>query len=187
MAGQRIDIMDLRQLIQLKGKGLSNRKVAQALGLSRNTVNSYVRVFEGYELNYQQLEKLSEAELCGLFPQADYKDIGRYEQLAAYFPTFAAELRKTGCTLQTLWRSYLADHPGGYRYTQFVHHFNQWKGKTTASGILHHQAGQKLFMDFAGKTLSWVDRDTGEIRPAQVFVAMLPCSQYTYVQATASQ
>jgi len=187
MAGQRIDIMDLRQLIQLKHKGLSNRKVAEALDVSRNTVNSYVRAFDGHELSYEQLEEHSEAELCGLFPQADAKDRGRYEQLAVYFPTFAAELRKTGCTLQTLWRSYLAEHPDGYRYTQFVHHFNEWKGTTKASGILRHQAGQKLFMDFAGKTLSWVDRDTGGVRPAQVFVALLPCSQYTYVQATASQ
>jgi hypothetical protein len=78
--------------------------------------------------------------------------------------------------------------PDGYRYTQFVHHFNQWKGHTTkASGILRHQAGEKLFIDFAGKTLSWVDRETGEVHPAQVFVAILPCSQYTYVQAVASQ
>jgi len=187
MAGKRINIMDLRQLIQLKSKGLSNRKVAEALGRSRNTVNSYVQTFEAHELSYRQLEKLSEADLAGLFPQADAKDGGRYEQLAAYFPEFVGELRKTGCTLQVLWRRYLQDHPDGYRYTQFVHHFNQWKGKTTASGILSHRAGQKLFIDFTGKTLSWVDRDTGEVRPAQVFVAILPCSQYTYVQATASQ
>lgn len=187
MAGQRIDIMDLRQLIQLKRKGLSNRKVAQALGVSRNTVNSYVQVFTDLELSYEQLEGLSEGELAALFPQTDGKDGQRYEQLVGYFPAFSKELRKTGCTLQTLWRSYLEDHPDGYRYTQFVHYFNQWKGKTKASGILRHQAGQKLFIDFTGKTLSWVDRDTGQIQPAQVFVAILPCSQYTYVQATASQ
>lgn len=187
MAGQRIDIMELRGLIQLKRKGLSNRAVAQALGVSRNTVNSYVRAFEEHELNYEQLQELSEAELAGLFPQADSKDTGRYQQLAAYFPIFGKELRKTGCTLQILWNRYLADHPDGYRYTQFVHHFNHWKEQTKASGILRHKAGEKLFMDFAGKTLSWVDRETGEIHPAQVFVAILPCSQYTYVQAVASQ
>ena len=188
MAGQRIDIMDLRQLIQLKRKGLSNRKVAEALGVSRNTVNTYVQAFEKHELSYDQLEGLSDGELAGLFPQADAKDGQRYEQLAGYFPMFSKELRKTGCTLQVLWRRYLADHSDGYRYTQFVHYYNLWADKKTkASGILHHKAGEKLFMDFTGKTLSWVDRDTGEIHPAQVFVAILPASQYTYVQATASQ
>ena len=188
MAGQRIDIMDLRQLIQLKRKGFSNRKVAEALGVSRNTVNSYVHAFTDHELSYEQLDVLSEGELAGLFPQADAKDGQRYEQLAGYFPTFSKELRKTGCTLQALWRRYLTDHPDGYRYTQFVHYYNRWADKKTkASGILHHKAGEKLFMDFAGKPLSWVDRNTGEVHPAQVFVAILPASQYTYVQATASQ
>jgi transcriptional regulator with XRE-family HTH domain len=108
MAGQRIDIMDLRQLIQLKRKGLSNRKVAEALGVSRNTMNTYVQAFTDHELSYEQLEGLSDGELAGLFPQADAKDAQRYEQLAGYFPTFSNELLKTGCTLQTLWRSY---HP----------------------------------------------------------------------------
>lgn len=181
MAGQRINIMDLRQLIQLKHKGLSNRKVAEALGVSRNTVNTYVHAFTDHGLNYKQLEGLSEGELAGLFPQTDSKNCQRYEQLAGYFPTFGKELRKTGCTLQVLWRSYLEDHPDGYRYTQFVHYFNQWADKKAkASGILHHTAGQKLFLDFAGKTLSWVERDTGVLHPAQVFVGILPASQYTF-------
>ena len=83
MAGQRIDIMDLRLLIQLKRKGLSNRKVAQALGVSRNTVNTYVQAFTGHELSYEQMEGLSEGELAGLFPQTDSKDGQRYEQLLA--------------------------------------------------------------------------------------------------------
>lgn len=179
--------MDLRQLIQLKRKGLSNRKVAEALGVSRNTVNTYVQAFTKHNRSYEELEGLCEAELGGLFPQADAKDGPRYEQLAGYFPTYGKELRKTGCTLYTLWEAYIEDHPDGYRYTQFVHYFNRWKDKTKASGILHHKAGEKLFIDFAGKTLSWVDRDTGEVHPAQVFVAILPASQYTYVQATASQ
>ena len=56
MAGQRIDIMDLRQLIQLKRKGMTNRKVAKALGVSRNTVNAYTQVFKDQKLSYQQLE-----------------------------------------------------------------------------------------------------------------------------------
>lgn len=187
MAGQRINIMDLKQLIQLKARGCSNRHIARQLGVSRNTVNAYVQAFAGHSLGYSELEGLSEPKLAELFPQADYKDRSRYEQLAAYFPECTTELRKTGCTLQVLWQRYLEHHPDGYRYTQFVHHFNQWKDRTKASGILRHKAGEKLFIDFTGKTLSWVDRDTGQINPAQVFVAILPCSQYTYVQATASQ
>ena len=187
MAGQRIDIMELRQLIQLKRKGLSNRKVAKALGMSRNTVNAYVQIFTERGLDFAELEKLSEAKLAELFPSPDSRDQDRYQELAGYFPGFANELQKTGCTLQALWKSYLDEHPGGYRYTQFVHYFNQWSHKNKASGILRHKAGEKLFIDFAGKTLEYVDRQTGQIHPAQVFVAILPASQYTYVQAVDTQ
>jgi len=187
MAGQRIDIMDLRQLIQLKRKGMSNRQVAQSLGVSRNTVNSYVQVFARHAFSYPQLEALSDGQLADLFPEDDHKDKERYAQLVHYFPTFQKELQKTGATLQAVWNSYLNAHPDGYRYTQFVHYFNRWMTKTKASGILLHRAGEKLFMDFAGKTLEYVDRHTGERHKAQVFVAILAASQYTYVQACQTQ
>src|SRR5690625_981201 len=187
MAGQRIDIMDLRQLIQLKSKGMSNRKVAEALGVSRNTVNDYVNTFSEHKLSYQQLGDYTDAEFAELFPSHDYKDTERYEQLIGYFPHYANELQKTGCTLQTLWKEYLEVHPAGYRYTQFVNYFRQWSGKTRVSGILNHKAGEKLFIDCAGKTFPVADRQTGEVRQAQIFVAILPASQYTYVQAVHTQ
>ena len=72
------------------------------MGVSRNTVNTYVYAFIDHELSCEQLESLSDGELAGLFPQADAIDAQRYEQLAGYFPTFSNELRKTECTLQTL-------------------------------------------------------------------------------------
>jgi transposase len=187
MAGQRLDIMDIRQLIKLKEKGMSNRKVALALGISRNTVNTYVNTFSDLELNFQQLEKLTETELVAIFPQADYKDPVRYEKLSALFPYIEEELSKPGATLQNLWKDYHENNPLAYAYTQFVHYYQLWAKPIKASGILDHKAGEKLYVDFAGKHLSYVDRDTGELIKAEVFVAILPCSQYTYVQAVKSQ
>ena len=187
MAGQRIDIMELRQLIQLKSKGMSNRKVARELGISRNTVNAYVQTFKDHQLDFPQLRKLSEFELADLFPQVDYKDADRYEQLATLFPEFEKQLTRPGCTLQTLWNEYLQKHPEGYRYTQFVQYYRAWSRKIRPSGILQHQAGKKLFIDFAGKKFSYVDRETGQIVPVEVFVAILPSSQYTYARAVHTQ
>jgi len=187
MAGKRIDIMDLRQLIQLKQKGFSNRNAAKALNVSRNTVNAYVNVFQEHQYGYDELIQLSEKDLLELFPTADYKDNPRYEELAGYFSYFEDELTKPGCTLQTLWDWYLDKHPDGYRYTQFVIYYNRWRGKVKPGGILDHKAGEKLFVDFTGKTLSYTDRETGEIHKAEVFVGLLPCSQFTYVQAVESQ
>ena len=46
-----------------------------------------------------------------------------------------------------------------------------------------HKAGEKLFVDYAGQTVAVVDPETGEIREAQVFVATLGASNYTYAEA----
>lgn len=188
MAGKRIDIMDQKQLLQLKRRGWSNRNVARQLGLSRNTVNSYVRAFTESGKSFEELAGLSDAQLSQLLPNTDEKENDRYEQLASYFRTIEQELTQTGATLKSLWQWYIQKHPDGYSYTQFAHHYRQWhKQVVEASGILNHKAGQQLLVDFAGKTLPYVDRQTGEIHQAQVFVALLPASQYTYVQAVASQ
>ena len=50
-----------------------------------------------------------------------------------------------------------------------------------------HHAGEKLFVDYCGPTVSVVNPDTGECRTAQVFVAVMGCSNYTYAEATWSQ
>jgi len=84
MAGQRIDIMDLRQLKKLKIKGWSSRKVAMHLGVSRNTVNTYIKVFEQHGEDLGDLLRLSDAELKDFFPQVDYNtDAERYTYVSA--------------------------------------------------------------------------------------------------------
>ena len=99
MAGKRIDIMDLKQLITLKKQGVSNRKAAQILQLSRNTVNDYTRLLEGLNYSYEGLLALEDRvlkELCA--PQSEVSQ-ERYEELASYFDYFLTELKKPGCTL----------------------------------------------------------------------------------------
>lgn len=56
-----------------------------------------------------------------------------------------------------------------------------------ASGKLNHKAGEKIFIDYTGKKLCIVDRQTGEEKPVEAFIGILPCSQYTYMEASGSQ
>lgn len=188
MAANRIDFMDLKQLIQLKLKGKSNRKVGQLLHISRNTVNTYVQVLSATGCSWQQLLEKEEADLYALFttPAGSEKKTP-YEQLASQFAFFQKELSKPGCTLQALWQGYLSKYPDGYKYTQFVHHFRAWQQNRQVSGKLAHKAGEKVFVDFTGKKLAIVNRATGEIESVEVFVAILPASQYTFVTAVRSQ
>jgi len=187
MAGQRIDIMELRTLIVLKNKGLSNRKVASMLKINRKTVDSYISRFKAFELSWEELLQLEEADLRDLFTQDGQTEKDRYEALSAEFSRIQAKMTTPGATLQELWREYLLRHPGGYRYTQFTWHYRRWKGASVHSGKLTHRAAEKLFVDFCGKKLHYIDRETGERIDVEVFVAVLPCSQHTFVMAVPSQ
>src|SRR5690606_14066119 len=187
MAGQRITMMELNTLIRLKRDGWSNRKIASSLHLDRKTVDSYVRRFKEHDLDYEYLSKLGEAELQDLFTQESQVEKERYEILSGYFEYLGKELKKPGSTLQYLHAEYILKHPDGYKLTQFMFHFRKWRSRTDTSGKLVHKAGEKLFIDFCGKKMGYVDRNTGEVMPVEVFVGILPCSQYTFVKAVPSQ
>lgn len=187
MPAKRIDIMDLRQLILLKQKGKSNRQAAELLHISRNTVNDYVQYLSSLGHSWQELLAMDDVNLEGLFPSKTTHDQGLYEQLITYFPSYQKELTKPGCTLLNLWQKYLDKHPEGYKYTQFVHYFRQWQDRKKVSSKLEHKAGEKVFVDFTGKKLHYIDRHTGEVIEVEVFVAVLPASQYTFVSAVRSQ
>ena len=187
MAAKRIGIMDIRQVLQLKIRSLSNRKVAQSIGVHRNTINDYVRLFKSSGKSYESLHALSDQELLALFPTSGTNDKIRYEELSRYFSYFRTELKKPGCTRQVLWKEYQSKHPEGYEYTQFCEHYNRWLKQIKASGKLEHKAGDKVYIDYTGKKLSYVNKETGELIEVEVFVGILPASGYTFVQASRSQ
>jgi len=187
MAGSRIEIMELKNLIRLKLSGLSNRKVAVELGVSRNTVNGYVSYFESHNLDYGELMELSDKDLDDLFSVSSEVDKQRFEDLSQYFEYFSKELKKVGCTKEVLWKEYRFKHPDGYMLSQFNHHLNIWLRRIHGSTKLVHKAGDKLYIDFCGKKLSYVDKHSGEVVEVEVFVGVLPASQYTFVRAVRTQ
>ncbi len=187
MAAKKVDIMELKQLLLLKEKGESNRSCYRILSIHRNTINHYVRLFRASRLSYSSLCSLDEKSLQELFPYKETLDKERYITLSGYFIYFDKELKKPGCTRETLWREYLQKHPGGYGYSQFNEHINRWRDKIKGSGKLTHKAGDKVYVDYTGKKLHVTDKQTGEITEVEVFVAILPASQYTYVEVSRSQ
>jgi predicted transcriptional regulator len=102
MAGLRINIMELRQITRLIKKGTNNRKVADMLKISRNTVKAYVRIFEAHDLDYSDLIELDDAALLALFPCRSEIEHHRYKVLSCYSCYFDSEFKKPGCTLETL-------------------------------------------------------------------------------------
>ncbi|MDU8242813.1 IS21-like element ISPsy40 family transposase, partial [Pseudomonas syringae pv. actinidiae] len=98
-----------------------------------------------------------------------------------------AESRRPGVTLALLWQEYRLAHPQGFQYSWFCEHYRLWAAKVDVVMRQEHRAGEKLFVDYAGQTAPIIDRSTGEIRQAQIFVAVLGASSYTFAEATWSQ
>ena len=104
-----------------------------------------------------------------------------------HWPSLHRELKRPGVTLQLLWEVYRGQHPSGYAYSQFCELYRAWKGRLTPTMRQTHIAGERLFVDYAGTTLTIMDGLTGEVMTAQLFVAVLGASSYTYAEATWTQ
>jgi len=97
------------------------------------------------------------------------------------------ELKKTGVTAYGLWEEYLKKYPDGYKDSQFRLLYRQWSKKVNPVMHMNHKAGDKMYVDYAGKKPGIVDKSTGEITEVEFFVAILGASQYTYAEASPSQ
>ena len=86
-----------------------------------------------------------------------------------------------------LWEEYARDNPLAYKYTSFCVKYRAFAQSQQRSMRQIHIAGEKLFVDYAGSTIAIVNAVTGEIRQAQIFVATLGASNYTYACATPRQ
>lgn len=190
MANKTIGMLRLKQLFKLKAEGNSARNIARLLNINRETVGHYINQASNLGLDFGVIEKMQEEELQVLFSsvrQSKPKDSTKIETLAGWFPYLQKELARTGVDRQVIYQEYITAHPDGFSYTHFCREYKAWTKSQNVSAIIEHKAGEKLFVDFAGKKLMVTDRSTGEVKKVEVFVAILGFSQFTYVQACPSQ
>ena len=186
MANKKIAMNTLRKIIQLKAEGVSNKMITALTGISRTTVLKYVRQLEEGGFSFKELNALNDAALFSFFEDPE-NPANRFEALSSQFSLIARELKRVGVTRYQLWHEYKQQHPGGYEYSQFCYHYQQWCNQQQVSMHFEHKAGDKMFVDYTGSKLFIVDRDSGEEKAVEVFVAVLGASQYTFVQASLSQ
>jgi transposase len=162
----------------------SIRQIARSCCLARSTVSDYLGRARVAGLGWPLPEGLDEDGLeRRLFPVRDTDDA----RPALDMVYLRNEMRKKSMTLQLLWEEYRSHTPAGYSYSQFCQLYGDWLGRQSISLRQEHRAGEKLFVDFAGDTIPIVDLLTGEITHANLFVAVLGCSNYTYAEVTATQ
>jgi len=177
----------VKEVLRLKFEGgQTNRRIARSCRISRPTVSDYLLRFEKAGLQWPAAAALDDATLeQKLFPPvAVAPTAGR---AVPDWSQVHRELRGKGVTLTLLWHEYKAAHPEGFQYSWFCDQYRAWTRKLDVVMRQEHRAGEKLFVDYAGQTVEVVDRRTGEIRHAQIFVAVLGASSYTYAEATWTQ
>jgi len=187
MARKRIGMKALRQVIELHHKtGFSNRQIAVASGVSRPVVADYIAAYDRSGLSWDEFAALSDSEaVLRLTPPKGDIDT-RMAGAVAFFPYMLTELPGVGVTREGLWGEYKLKHPDGFGYSQFCLHFRSWcRAETEVTLTMEHKAGDRLYVDFAGVKRAY--RDHGAPREAELFVAILGASQYTYVEALRSQ
>ena len=187
MAQARLSMRKIEEILRLKYEaGRSNRAIGQACAVSASTVSDYLSRAQAAGLSWPLPAGVSEEELEGLlFPKP-----APVSERVIPQPDWAVvhtELRRKGVTLSLLWVEYRQAHPDGYGYSQFCHRYGQWAKQLKPMFRQRHRAGEKLFIDYAGQTVPVVDGETGQSREAEVFVAVLGASNYTYAEAHWSQ
>jgi len=186
MPAKRSAMRRIKEVLRLKFEArLSHERIAAATGVSKGAVSNYVRRAIEKGLGWPLPAELDETALEGLlFPQAAL--LQAYAQ-----PDFAylhQELQRKGVTLQLLWEEYHATHGArAYRYSRFCFHYQRFRDSLVRSMRQVHRAGEKLFIDYSGDTVPVIDTATGEIFTAEIFVAVMGASKYTYAEASWTQ
>ena len=177
----------LRQMLRLAGSGTSSREIAVVLGIARSTVQDNLQRAAAVGLSWPLPGELTDDALENkLFTRNGIKQ-GTRRRVEPNWADLAVELKKPGVTLLILWEEYRGSHPEGYGYSRFCELFRSFEQRLSPTMRQEHAAGDKVFVDYSGKKIPIVDRKTGEIREAEIFVAVLGASSFTYAEATWTQ
>lgn len=186
MAQKRLSMRKIQEILRLKHEsGLSNRAIARACSISKETVKEYLAKASEAGLSWPLGEEISEEALETLLypPVIQVAGQGRMPDWAEVHQ----ELKRKGVTRRLLWLEYKENGSDSLGYSQFCELYKRWAGTLDPVMRLTHKAGEKLFIDYAGLTIPYIRQATGEKLQADVFVATLGASSYTYAEAQASQ
>jgi transposase len=180
-----LSVRKIREVLRLKAEArLSDREIAAAIGSARSTVQECLRRARAAGIDWPLPPECDDETLTRrLYPKALTPE--RYP--TPDFATVHGELVRKGVTRMLLWQEYKARHPDGCQYSAFCRDYEHWLGRQDAVMRFEHAPGDKLFVDYSGLTMSIVERSSGEVHSAEIFVAALGASNFTYVEASLTQ
>ncbi len=190
MDGKRkkeITAQKLREILRLGMKHqMGYREISRSCSVSHVTARAYLKQVKDAGLTWDNVSSLEEEKLRQLV-QGAHSAGSKRSRPEPDLPYIHKELKKKGVTLQLLWEEYKEQYPDGYQSSQFGDLYRKWKSTINPWMRQDHKAGDKLFVDYSGQTVPIQNQKTGKVHQAQIFVAVLGMSNYTYAEATWDQ
>jgi transposase len=185
--GKPIMISKVRDIFRLHfEEKLSNEKIAYILCCGKGSVFNYLDRLEKSSLSYLEVKELSDQELTDIIR----KRTPYYEKCKEFWPDFdqlVDELSRPHMTRQVLWDEYYFNNPNGMKRTKFYEEIANRIRKTSPSQKMVYKGGEKLFLDYSGSKLKYIDAAQNKPVEVEVFVASLGASSYTYVECSHTQ
>jgi len=187
MSNKPITMQKLRQIIRFYGQGKGSKSISSMLGVSRTTIKKYLQIFHASGMSYETFFTMSDQALSEMFEvHKSPPPSARQLALESMLPSLCKQLKRKGVTREQLHKQYLEQHPDGYGRSRFNSYIQLYLGQSHPTMHIEHKAGEKMYIDFAGEKLYLANAEASRIT-VEVFVAVLGCSQLTYVEAIPSQ
>ncbi|MEO7906599.1 MAG: IS21 family transposase [Saprospiraceae bacterium] len=187
MAGNPIRMSQYKQILRLFSQGQKIKAIVRETGISRTTIKRYLRIISSRELNLEELLQMEDLRIEHLLQSPLKTEKERHQDFMMRLDKLQQELQHPHVTKQLLWEEYKREYPDGYQYSRFCYYMQLYDRSQKSSFIGKHNPGDKLYVDFTGDKLHYVDRTSGEIITCEVFVATMGYSNYMAVVATPSQ
>ena len=188
MPAERVPMRHVREILRLTFSGdVAGREVARRLGIAPSTVRAVVERFRSSGLSWPLSDDISDGALEEQLYSTPGSKQGHRRHAEPDFSQIHRELKRKHVTLSFLWDEYIEQNPEGYRYSRFCELYRNWAGRLSVTMRQSHAGGDKLFVDYAGDGVPVVNRLTGEVRQAQIFVAVMGASNFTHAEATWTQ
>ncbi len=165
---------------------MSIRQISRSLSVPRSTISDYIRRYKSIGLSIHEVENLENDILYNRLYPKERKAIEPTKPIPDYV-YITDELKIKGVTRMLLWEEYREKYPDGYAYSQYCDLYSHWKKRLPVSMRQIHKAGEKMFIDYSGMTMDIINSQTGEIEKAEIFVACLGSSGYSYAEASKNQ
>ena len=178
----------LKEVLRLHSLGLSQHQIARSCSISQSTVHDCLSAAQAAGLKWPLPENWGDQQFeQALFPNRPAPAVWRKHPEPDWAQIHKDLQTHRDLTLQLVWQEGRESNPDGYGYSRFCDLYRRWLKKLDLVLRQEHRAGEKMFVDYAGATIPVYDPESGEARPAAVFVAVLGASSYTFAEATTGQ